>query len=104
MKTRIHIVLDQAEKARLSDAARRAGKSLSAWIRQAAREKAEAADARALSTREDLERFFEQVDVWEAESESQPESQPESPPEPEPDWEAHRQVIASSRRAGSSPS
>ena len=92
MKTRIHIVVDQAEKARFSDAARRVGKSLSEWIREAAREKAEATDTRALSTREDLERFFEQVDVWESESES------------EPDWEAHREVIASSRRSGSSPS
>lgn len=86
MKTRIHIVMSDTEKAHLERAARRAGKSLSAWMREAALSKAESAAARALGTADELRAFF-------AESDEREEGR-------EPDWAAHREVIEASRRSG----
>lgn len=84
---RIHIILEEAEKERYRSQAAREGKSLTAWLREAAREKLAAAERRhGLDTVEELRAFFAAC------------SQRES--EPEPDWEAHRRVIEESIRSG----
>lgn len=85
MSVRIHVVVDSEEKARLEAAARRAGKSLSAFLRDAAREKAEELHSAPLESREALEAFFQEADARETGR--------------EPDWEEHLEVIAGSRRS-----
>lgn len=83
MSTRIHIVIDRSEKARLEEAARRAGKSLSAFVREAAREKAEALRSPPLDSREALGAFFDEADAREHGR--------------EPDWKEHLEVMSGSR-------
>ena len=88
MTTRIHIVLDEVDKARYRSQADREGKSLAAWLREAAEEKiAGVLDRRRFSARADVEGFFEECDTRE--------------PRPEPDWEEHRRVAERSRSQGS---
>lgn len=85
--SRIHIVLDEVEKARYRHQAEREGKSLGAWLRAAAEDRLRAAEARReLRTRQALSEFFGECDARE--------------PDPEPDWADHRAVIERSRRAG----
>ncbi len=87
MADRIHLVLDSAEKERFRAAAAREGKTLSAWLRDAAQERVAAREReRGLRTREDLEAFFRHCDEREVGQ--------------EPDWEAHRLVIERSLRSG----
>ncbi|MDX1673964.1 MAG: ribbon-helix-helix protein, CopG family [Longimicrobiales bacterium] len=87
MTERIHILLDGAEKERFRRWAEREGKSLSEWLREAAREKLAAArQGRSLDSREALEDFFEGCDARERGE--------------EPDWESHRRVIEDSIRSG----
>lgn len=85
---RIHIVVDRGEKERFRRRAEREGKSLSAWLREAAREKLASDDARSrLDSRRALEEFFRRCDERERGA--------------EPDWDAHRRVIEESIRSGS---
>lgn len=87
MTARIHILVEQAEKARYRQQAEREGKSLGAWLREAAEEKlAAAASHRRIETAEELERFFAECDDREA--------------RPEPDWTEHEKVIERSRGRG----
>lgn len=87
MAERIHIVVEPAEKERFRALAEREGKTLSAWLRDAARDRAAAADAgAALDSEEALRAFFEACDRREAGS--------------EPDWEEHRRVIERSIAGG----
>lgn len=87
----MHILLDRAEKERFRRWAEREGKTLSEWLREAAREKLAASSAgRALDTREALESFFEGCDARERGE--------------EPDWAEHRRVIEGSIRRGAVPS
>lgn len=87
MTARIHILVDEAEKARYRQQADREGKSLGAWLREAAEEKlAATAHKDRIETVEDLERFFAECDARET--------------GPEPDWSEHRKVIERSRRQG----
>lgn len=80
MADRIHVVLDPADKERFRRLAAREGKTLSAWLRDAARDRAAAAEAHeGLETEEGLRRFFEACDDRESGR--------------EPDWEEHEQVI-----------
>lgn len=89
MTERIHIVVDPAEKERFRLLAEREGKSLSAWLREAAREKVAAAGTRAgLETGEALRAFFAACDQREMGR--------------EPDWEEHRFVIERSVGSGAS--
>lgn len=84
---RIHVVVDEAEKERFRRRAEREGKSLSAWLRDAAREKLAAAAARGrLDSRRALEEFFAACDAREQGE--------------EPDWAVHRRVIEESLRSG----
>lgn len=91
MPERIHLVLSRLEKERYRRLAAREGKTLSEWLRAAAREKlAKSEEVPRLATERDLEAFFSACD--EAESGV------------EPNWETHRRVIEESiRRGGSSP-
>ncbi len=85
--TRIHILLDESEKERYRRRAEKAGMSLGAWLRAAAREKLASEDRETqLETLEGLRAFFEACDAREAEG--------------EPDWNHHRRVIDESRRSG----
>jgi hypothetical protein len=87
MKERIHLILDTDEKERFKRVAAKEQKTLSSWLRDAAREKADAVEGRArLETREALEAFFQRCDERESGQ--------------EPDWEEHRRVIERSIRAG----
>jgi hypothetical protein len=86
MSVRIHVVLDKEEKAALERAARRAGVTLSAWLRDAAREKLSSTGPPALATADELRDFFQTCDAREVGV--------------EPDWETHRRVIDGSRTEG----
>ena len=80
MTERIHIVVDRAEKERFRRLAAREGKTLSEWLRDAARERVAAArEAGALETTSGLRSFFAECDARERGQ--------------EPDWQVHREVI-----------
>ncbi|MDP2959675.1 MAG: hypothetical protein Q8N53_24945 [Longimicrobiales bacterium] len=88
---RVHVVLHPVEKERFRAAAAREGKTLSAWLRDAAQERIAAADRdRGLATPQDLAAFFQRCDAREVGQ--------------EPDWEIHRQVIERSIRSGAGDS
>jgi len=89
MDTRIHMLVREADKALYRRQAEREGKSLGAWLREAAEEKLEAARTRRFESVDDLKRFFEARDAAEC--------------EPEPDWDDHLEVIERSRSGGSEP-
>lgn len=87
MSKRAHIVLDEKEKEVYRRAAECEGLSLSAWIREAAREKlASSVRGRQVKTVEDLERF------WAACRRSEKGV--------EPDWEQQKVRIGRSARTG----
>lgn len=88
MTTRIHIVVDEAEKERFRHQAAREGKSLSAWLREAARTRLARRDSSSLDTAESVRSFFEECDEREHGA--------------EPDWREHRRVIERSKRTGAS--
>ena len=86
----MQVILSDEEKERFATEARRAGVSLSAWLRQAGINRLEAdAKRRRMSGRE-LERFFGRCRKREQGS--------------EPDWEQHLSVIERSRRSGAADS
>ena len=86
MTTRIHLVLAEEEKARLERAARKEGMTLSAWLREAAREKLMDSGPPELATASELTSFFSDCDRREKGR--------------EPDWEEHRKVIDASIAGG----
>lgn len=86
MTSRIHILVDEADKARYRQQADREGKSLGAWLREAAEEKLLASATSVIRDAADLDRFFEACDERER--------------GPEPDWLEHQRVIERSRTAG----
>jgi hypothetical protein len=87
---RLHIVVEAADKERFREIAGREGKTLSEWVRDAAREKAAASDeGRQLGSTDALEAFFAECDARETGR--------------EPDWESHRAVIERSVSQGSAP-
>lgn len=89
MTERIHLILDAAEKERFRRLAVREGKTLSAWVRDAARDRAASSEARGgPDTEEELRRFFEACDARESGR--------------EPNWEEHERVIETSRTSGGS--
>jgi len=90
MAERIHVVVGRAEKERFRRVAAREGKTLSEWLRAAAREKLEAAEAReGLGDEASLRRFFAECDGREEGA--------------EPDWASHLDVIHRSRASGAGP-
>lgn len=84
--TRIHLVVTDEEKERFRGCAEREGKTLSEWMREAAREKLEQEGPLRLDTVHDLRAFFASCDAREEQD--------------EPDWEEHRRVIEASARSG----
>ena len=90
MDTRIHILVREADKIRYGRQAEREGKSLGAWLREAAEEKLAATEVCRFEDPEELQGFFRACDAREEGA--------------EPDWDQHRKVIESSRRAGNEPS
>jgi hypothetical protein len=80
------------EKARYQEAARREGKTLSLWLREAAEEKYRAsAGKRSLATREELQAFWAECDARHAGE------------GPEPDWEVHKAHIEAARMSPFNP-
>lgn len=89
MADRVHLVMDAEEKERYRRLAAREGKTLSEWLRAAAREKAaRTRKARSLDTVEALDAFFEECRAREAGRGR------------EPDWEEHLRVIERSIASG----
>lgn len=88
MSTRVQVIVGQQERERFRRCAERQGQSLSAWIRDAARERAGEEPAERLETAAQVRDFFAECDRRETEGR-------------EPDWHEHRQVIEESIRAGS---
>jgi hypothetical protein len=89
MTERIHIVLDRLEKERFRQLAEREGKSLSEWLRDVARARADAESAiERIDTRAQLDGFFAACDEREHGR--------------EPDWDEHLKVILGSIGKGAS--
>jgi hypothetical protein len=87
MATRIHIVVERAEKERFRRMAAREGKSLSEWLRDAARERLlHTREQEPLDTPEALHDFFAECDRRERGR--------------EPDWHVHKDVIERSIEEG----
>lgn len=83
MSTRIHIVVDEAEKDEFIRQARWEGKSLSEWLRDVARQALLRGEkGPRLSSVDELKSFFARCDERETGK--------------EPDWKAHRRVIEES--------
>lgn len=88
--SRIHVLLDEEQKARYRRQAEREGKSLGAWLRDAAEQKlAAAAKTGRIETLEELRAFFQSCDAREE--------------GPEPDWKDHLRVMDRSRGRGGEP-
>jgi len=86
MQGRIHLVIDEREHEAFRARAAAQGVSLSAWLRDAARQRLERERPSAIESVEDLDHFF--ADRADAEAGT------------EPDWEQHLAVIDQSRRRG----
>lgn len=83
MSDRVHLLIDEGDKARYQEVAAREGKSLSVWLREAAEQRYRAAvGERALRSREELDAFFAECDAREMGR--------------EPDWDVHKRVIEES--------
>jgi CRISPR/Cas system CSM-associated protein Csm2 small subunit len=88
MSIRVQVVLDKHEKQAFRAAARRAGKSLSAWMKECALKRLEASSAGQVpQTADELRRFFEECDQREKGE--------------EPDWAEQRRVIEGAATSGS---
>lgn len=87
MSRRVQVILDDEDVERFRRLAARRGVSLSAWLREAGRQRqaAEAAGA-AIGTLDELDAFFAACDQRESGR--------------EPDWEEHLRVITRSRGQG----
>lgn len=83
MTTRVQVLLEEEEKELFAREARRAGVSLSAWIREAGKERLKPARPK-LETPEALRAFFASCD-------SREEGR-------EPDWEEHLRNLERSKR------
>jgi hypothetical protein len=87
MSKRVQVVLDEEERETFRQVAEREGLSLSAWLREAAREKLASSERhRTIETPDELKRFFTLCRQSEKGA--------------EPDWEQHKAVIERSRRSG----
>jgi hypothetical protein len=89
--SRIHIPIDKAEHERFRRQAEREGKSLAAWLRDAARQRLAAAEGRPrMDSLEELKAFFAACAARETGR--------------EPDWDEHQRVIEQSVRSGAADS
>ena len=88
MTVRVQVILERSERERFRRRAAEEGLSLSAWLRQAGRDREAAREARRKWTESDLRTFFRQVRARERSR--------------EPDWEEHAEVIRRSIARGQS--
>jgi hypothetical protein len=89
MASRVQVILDEEERELFREAAAREGIPLSAWLREAGRERLAVQERRRqVTTAKDLRAFFAACDKREKGV--------------EPDWEEHRSVIERSIRSGRS--
>ena len=87
---RVQLVLSDGDRDRYVSQAKREGKTLSAWLREAAQEKIDKGDEhRPFASVQELEEFFRVSDA-------------EAGPERELDWEEYKQIINESRSRGDS--
>ena len=82
--SRIHVVLTEAQKVRYQSQAAREGKSLSAWLREAADERTARESRERFRTAEELDAYLEKC--WERSSADR-----------EPDWDETKKLILDSR-------
>ncbi|MCY4041935.1 MAG: hypothetical protein OXF72_11895 [Gammaproteobacteria bacterium] len=86
---RVQMVLKDGERARYIYHAKRDGKSLSAWLREAAQEKIDnQCTKRRLATPEDFDEFFRRCDeerMWHGQ---------------EPDWDDQKKLLLDSKLSG----
>ncbi|GAB4116138.1 MAG: hypothetical protein Tsb0027_07290 [Wenzhouxiangellaceae bacterium] len=88
MTVRVQVILNERERAKFRHQARQEGQSLSAWLRDAGRERLRASEqAPKFFDRKSLVEFFARCDHHAGTGR-------------EPDWAEHRQVIEHSRRQG----
>ena len=86
---RVQVLLDDRDRRSFAHMAEREGLSLSAWLRQAGRERLkDQAEKRRFASLADLDGFFEECSRRESGI--------------EPDWQDHRRVIEDSIRRGHS--
>ncbi len=85
--SRIHFIVSEAEKIGYQSQAQLEGKSLGAWLREAAQDKLAAARSATRFSLEDLRAFNEECDALEAGRR-------------EPDWPEQKRLIAESRTRG----
>ncbi len=88
MTTRVQVLLDPTEKARLERGAKYLGRSLSAFMREAALERLSKMEGQKPFTKQELKHFFKQCGKLEAGR--------------EPDWSEHLQVMDASIARGRS--
>jgi hypothetical protein len=89
MATRVQVILDEEEREVFRRAARQAGTSLSAWLRDAGHRRLDQDEKPGrIESLAELDAFFAECDRHAGRGR-------------EPDWERHLDVIDSSRRSGS---
>ena len=86
MNARIHLVIDERERDAFRACAAAEGLTLSAWLREAARERLERERPMEIKTIADLDRFFAERAGAETGM--------------EPEWAQHLEVMGRSRRIG----
>jgi site-specific recombinase XerD len=87
MATRIQVILEETEREAFRSVAEQEGMSLSAWLRQAGKDRLAAkTQQKTIRTAKDLLRFFKACDTRSSGK--------------EPDWEEHKKVIARSQASG----
>ena len=89
--SRIHVVVDAVQKVRYQSQAAREGKSLGAWLREAAEEKISRSTPRRFASVEEFDEFVARC---------QERSAAEGGLEREPDWEETKRVILDARIRG----
>lgn len=89
--SRIHVVLNQAQKIRYQSHAAREGKSLGAWFREAAEEKIARGTPRRFASVDEFDEFIAQCQERSAASGGL---------EREPDWEVTKRIILDSKIRG----
>ena len=89
--SRIHVIVTEAQKVRYQGQAAREGKSLGAWLREAAEERISRPSGRRFGTPEELRTYLE--GCWERAAAG-------GGPDREPDWEETKKLILDSKIRG----
>ena len=83
--SRIHVLVDPLEREEFRAQAKREGRSLSDWLREAGRERLARAHDRQLLTPADLQEFFAELDARRGDE------------RPEEDWDSVKRRVAAAR-------